>query len=133
MSLTLPSSFELSFKLKNNSITNGVRFGIVPVRNKSSNNPTYSLFGQQTTTKYVGVYRDTGTHAVGSDTSTTGTEYHDWKIVRDGNTFKWYFDGVQINSDITLSWFDNYAPHLLGWQYWRSGTAYVKEILIKAL
>ena len=133
MSLTLPNKFELTFKLKNQSITAGARFGLIPTIRKGTNSPTYSVYGQQTTTKYVGVYRDTSTHAVGSDTACTGTDYNDWKITRDGNTFKWYFNGTQINSDVTLSWWDNYVPHCLCWQYWRSGTAYVKEILIKPL
>lgn len=132
LSISLPSSFELTFKQKNTN-KQYIRFGLVPVANKGNGNPQRSIYGQQTPSTYVGVYRDTGTHGVGSDTSTTGTEYHEWKITRDNNTFKWYFDGVQINSDVTLTWFDTYNPYCLAWQYAYNGTAYVKEVKIKAL
>ena len=131
LSLTLPSSFELTYTIKTSF--NSVRFGIVPVANKSNKDPNYSVFGQQTSNQYVGVYRDTSVHAVGSDTSTTGTSYHNWKIKRTNDTFQWYFDNVQINSDVTLSWFDTYTPHTIACQYWSNGTAKVKDIILKAL
>lgn len=131
MSLSLPSKFELTFDCK--STSTGSRFGLVPVANKSSNNPTYALLVQQLSDIYVGVYRDSSTHAVGSNTSTTGTNYHNWKITRDTNTVKWYFDDSQINSNITLSWIDSHNPYLLGFQYWQTGSMSVKNIKIKAL
>ena len=131
LSLTLPNKFEWTWKMK--STVPGSRFIIAPVANKSANNPNYSLGGQQNSSTRVGLYRTTSVTAVGSDTSTTGHEYHNWKITRDGNTFKWYFDDVQINSDITLTWFDTYSPRTLGFMYWKTGTINVKDIVIKAL
>ena len=131
LSLTLPSKFEWTFKMK--STSTGSRFMIVPTANKGNSNPNYSIGCQQVSTTRVGLYRTTSVTAVGSDTSCTGTEYHEWKIVRDGNTFKWYFDNVQINSDITLTWFDTYTPKTLGFMYWRTGTMNVKDIVIKVL
>lgn len=129
--MLLPSNFELSFKMK--STCTGSRFMCVPVANKGQSNPNYSIGCQQVQTTRVGLYKTTSVTAVGSDTSTTGTEYHEWKIQRDGNTFKWYFDNVQINSDITLTWFDTYSPHTLGFMYWKTGTMNVKDIMIKPL
>ena len=131
--MSLPSKFELSFAYKVTGNTKGMRFGLFPFAQKSSNNPTYCLEIQKTTTKYVGAYRDSSTHAVGSDTSITGTDYHTFRIVRDGNTFKWYIGDTQLNSDITLTWFDNYSPYCLGYQYWANGTIGVKELKVKPL
>ena len=133
LSMSLPSKFELSFAYKVTGNTKGMRFGLFPFAQKSSNNPTYCLEIQKTTTKYVGVCRDSSTHAVGSDTSITGTDYHTFRIVRDGNTFKWYIGDTQLNSDITLTWFDNYSPYCLGYQYWANGTIGVKELKVKPL
>ena len=115
------------------SASTGSRFACVPVANKGNANPNYNIAVQQTSTSRVGLYRTTSVTAVGSDTSITGTDYHDWKIVRNGNTFKWYFDDVQINSDVTLTWFDTYTPHTLGFWYWKTGNISVKDILIKPL
>ena len=131
LSLTLPSKFEWTWKMK--STCTGSRLLIVPVANKTKASPNYSIGGQQVQTTRVGLYKTTSVNAVGSDTTTTGTEYHNWKIVRDGTTFKWYFDDTQINSDITLSWFDNYTPKTIGFMYWSTGTINVKDIVIKAL
>ena len=131
--MSLPSKFELSFAYKVTGNTKGMRFGLFPFAQKSGNHPTYCLEIQKTTTKYVGVYRDSSTHAVGSDTSITGTDYHTFRIVRDGNTFKWYIGDTQLNSDITLTWFDNYSPYCLGYQYWANGTIGVKELKVKPL
>ena len=131
LSLTMPNKFEWSFKMKSNNA--GSRFIMAPVSNKSSSNPNYSIGVQQTSTSRVGLYRTSSVTAVGSDASITGTDYHEWKITRDGNTFKWYFDGTQVNSDITLTWFDTYTPKTLGFMYWKTGTMNVKDIVIKAL
>ena len=127
----MPSKFEWTFKMKSSSA--GSRFMMVPVANKTSGNPNYSIGVQQVSATRVGLDKTTSVSAVGSDTSTDGTEYHTWKITRDGTTFKWYFDDVQINSNVTLSWFDNYSPKTLGFMYWKTGTMNVKDIIIKAL
>ena len=131
LSMTLPNKFEFTFKMK--STSSGSRFMMVPTANKGNSNPNYSVGCQQTSTSRVGLYRTTSVSAVGSDTSTDGTIYHNWKIVRDGNTFKWYFDDVQINSEIILTWFDTYSPHTLGFMYWKTGSMSVKDIIIKPL
>ena len=129
--MTLPNKFEFTFKMK--STSTGSRFMCVPVANKGSGNPNYSIGCQQLQSTRVGLYRTTSVSAVGSDTSTDGTIYHTWKIVRDGNTFKWYFDDVQVNSNIILTWFDTYSPHTLGFMYWKTGSMSVKDIIIKPL
>ena len=131
MSLTLPNKFELSFKFK--STSSASRFILAPVQYKTSRSPNYMIGVQQTSDIRVGLYKTTSVSAVGTNTSIDGTVYHEWKIIRNGNTFQWYFDGVQVNSDVNLTWFDNYTPHLLGFQYWYTGTMTVKDILIKAL
>ena len=131
LSMTLPNKFEWTFKMKSNST--GSRFMCVPVANKGDANPNYSIGVQQISNSRVGLYRTTSVSAVGSDTSITGTDYHEWKIVRDGTTFKWYFDGSQVGNNTTLSWFDTYSPHTLGFVYWRTGGMYVKDIIIKPL
>lgn len=128
--LTLPQKFEMSFKLK--SSINGYRTYLTPVTNKSANDPNYALFLQQYSNLMTCGYRTSSTNGLISNRTIDGTIYHDWKVVRDGNSFKYYFDGVEVAST-TITWFDDYTPHTVVFNCWGTGSVSMKELKFKAL
>ena len=138
--LTLPNNCEITFKAKSNNA--GLRIGLhskshysgsgySPGANPQAIAPNYGVFAQQITTYGVGVYRDTSTHGVGSDRSMTGTEYHNWKIVKQGTSISWYCDDVQFSTAQTLSWIGSYTDYTPVFYYWRTGACYIKDLVIK--
>ena len=130
-SLTLPNKFEFTFDLK--STLTGYRTYLTPVQYKTSDDPNYALFVQQTSTFYNVGYRTTSTNALKSNTNIDGTSYQKWKIVRDGNTFTYYLNDVQVATTSNPTWFDNYSPHTIVFNCWTTGNVSMKNIKIKPL
>lgn len=134
-SLLLPSDFEFSCKIKT-TMYNNSRFGLCPVSSFSEDGTNNEGFVscQQTNTEANGLFRKNGTNSgIGSTKRIDGTVWHDWKMIQQGNIFKWFVDDVQVGSDTTLSWFDTTVDYTFLLSYWQNGTFTVKEIKIKEL
>ena len=131
LQLSLPNKFSLEFELK--STLSGYRTYLTPVQYKSANDPNYALFVQQTSSIYAVGYRTTSTTALISNTSVQGSSYQKWKIVRDGNTFTYYINDVQVAQTTNPTWFDTYTPHTIVFNCWATGSVSMKNIKVKPL
>jgi len=132
LQLSLPNKFSLEFELKS-TLSDGYRTYLTPVQYKSENDPNYALFVQQTSSFYTVGYRTTSTTALISNTSVQGESYQKWKIVRDGNTFTYYINDVQVAQTTNLTWFDTYTPHTVVFNCWSTGSVSMKNIKVKPL
>lgn len=131
LQLSLPNKFSLEFELK--STLSGYRTYLAPVQYKSTDDPNYALFVQQTSSIYTVGYRTTSTTALISNTSVQGSSYQKWKIVRDGNTFTYYINDVQVAQTTNPTWFDTYTPHTVVFNCWSTGSVSMKNIKVKPL
>ena len=128
--ITLPSQFILSVDYKTNYES---RCGLFSKSNFIGN-PNYSVFiGTPSTSTinswYYGV-RTTSTNT--TDVRASPTDYHNYTIRRDGNTFYYQRDGSGSYSK-SANWFNNYS-YVIGMMQWGSGkSAYAKNIKLKAL
>ena len=132
LQLSLPNKFSLEFELKS-TLSEGYRTYLTPVQYKSANDPNYALFVQQASSFYTVGYRITSTTALIRNTSVQGSSYQKWKIVRDGNTFTYYINDVQVAQTTNLTWFDTYTPHTLVFNCWSTGSVSMKNIKVKPL
>lgn len=126
----LPSKFELSFDYK----TNGeARVGLFDVDNfVTPNNPNYSVFvgSPNGSSKWYYGVRVTSTNT--TDVYASPTDYHQYTIRRDGNTFYYQKDGVGSYSK-NANWFDAHS-YVLGLLTWGTNKeSSVKNIILKTL
>ena len=128
----LPNSWELSYDYK---ATCESRVGLFSQANfLTQANPNYSVFtGRPASTGrwYYG-YRATST----STTDVTSTSVTDWETnkFRRNNSSTITYTRVKTNKTYTksVSWFNSYT-YYIGILGWNSGTAYAKNIKLKAL
>jgi len=137
IALTLPSNFELTFKIQTTGGTssNEHRFFIQPNSlYVSGTQPRYALFvDNRGTTGQFGHRNNGSTVGIGStfSTYTTGT-YHIVKIVRSSNSLSFYFDN-DLKGTQNITYLDNYTDWNFYFHLWNNGTMKVQNITLKEL
>jgi hypothetical protein len=136
ISLTLPSQCEISFDIKSTGGTtsNEHRFFIQPNSlYVSATQPRYGFFIDNRGSSTGGIgYRNNGTTlSIGSTFSTyTVNEYHTVRIVRNGSSLTFHFDGESKGTQ-AITYLDNYTDWGFYFHLWNNGTMTVRNLSIK--
>ena len=126
----LGDSWEVSFDFKTNTES---RLYIGNSNYATTRNPNQSVFlGSLNGSQWYYGYRTSTTYST-NITGTSLNEYHHMKIRRDGSKFYYIIDGKQYTYTIantTINW-GNFTSISIGLKVWGSGTAYVKNLIVK--
>ena len=83
---------------------------------------------------YIGKNGGGEENQVHSETMNTNT-YYTVKVVKEGTTIKFYFDGslIRTNSTTAAGWIGNYSTESVKFTTWARNTIYMKNLSVKPL
>ena len=92
---------------------------------KSATGQLYTYVGKTTS----------GEESQGHSQTISNNTYYPVKVVKEGTTVKFYFEGTLIRTDSTTatSWIGNYSTESVKFTTWASNTIYMKNLSVKPL
>ena len=123
--------FELSFKFKSNNPGGAIAIGASSEWSIDPVKANYRLLlGSDALKQYYAVRTTSTNESYGS--SISSNTYYDCKIVRNGTSVEFYYDGTKIGTK-TQSFMSNYSSFSIYGIGWGSGSVTVKDIKLKPL